>query len=229
MSKFHAKSTAYEVIDGHDLTGYEVIVTGGSSGIGIETARAFAKAGARVVIGARDLKKAEDVAQDIRQSTGNNQVEVMKLELDSLASVNDFVQKYLATGRHLNILVNNAGIMACPLTYTVDGFESQFGTNHMGHFALTLGLISALKEGKRKVGKNSRVVSLTSVAHFRSDIRFDDINFKSGDYDPWVSYGQSKTANCLFAVAITKLYSSDGVFSNAVMPGKILINYVFLP
>jgi NAD(P)-dependent dehydrogenase (short-subunit alcohol dehydrogenase family) len=220
--KFHAKSSALEVIQGHDLSKYETIVTGGSSGIGIETARALAKAGARVVIGARDLPKAEEVAKKLRDETKNAKIEVEKLELDSLASVNDFVKRYLAKKRPLNILINNAGIMACPLTYTVDGFESQFGTNHMGHFALTVGLLPALKEAAKLTGKKSRVVNLSSIAHARSDIDLNDINFKKRDYDPWVAYGQSKTANILFSVELTRLYASEGIVSNAVMPGGIL-------
>jgi NAD(P)-dependent dehydrogenase (short-subunit alcohol dehydrogenase family) len=220
---FNARSTALEVIEGHDLSKYEIIVTGGSSGIGVETVRALAKAGARVVIGARDLVKAEEIAKQIREETKNPQVEVEKLELDSLASVRDFVKRYLDKKRPLNILINNAGVMACPLAYTVDGFESQFGTNHMGHFALTLGLISALEEGTKVLGKKSRVVNVSSLAHVRSNIDFDDINFKHGRvYDPFVSYGQSKTANMLFSVELSKLYSDRGIFSNSVMPGGIM-------
>lgn len=144
------------------------------------------------------------------------------MDLDSLTSVNEFVKRYLAKTSSLNILINNAGIMANPLSYTVDGFESQFGTNHMGHFALVYGLLDALKEGARRVGKKSRVVSLTSAGHLYSDIVFDDINFKNRAYDPWVAYGQSKTANSLLAVAVNKLYANEGIIGNAVMPGGIL-------
>ena len=144
-SKYGPKTTAEEAIQGYSLAGYDAIVTGGSSGIGAETARVFAKAGARVVITARDMAKANDVLESIKKSTGNNQVEVMKLEIDSLKSVDEFVRKYLALNRPLSILVNNAGIMACPKALTKDGFESQFGTNHIGHHALTVGLLPALK------------------------------------------------------------------------------------
>lgn len=220
--KFHYFSTAAEVIEGHNLSNYECIVTGGSSGIGIETARALAKAGARVVIGARDIPKAQAVAKDIIETTKNAKVEVEKLELDSLASVRDFVKRYLDKKRPLNILINNAGIMANPLTYTVDGFESQFGTNHMGHFALTVGLIPALKQGHIKSGKNSRVINLSSIAHARSNIDLNDVNFQKRNYDPWISYGQSKTANILFSIALTNLYKDQGIVSNAVMPGGIM-------
>ena len=114
--------------------------------------------------------------------------------------------------------------MACPKEYTEDGFESQFGTNHIGHFALTVGLLPALKEAAKLTGKNARVVSVSSLAHARSDVDLDDVNFKTREYDPWVSYGQSKTANVLLAVALTNKYSKDGIYSNAVMPGGIMTN-----
>ena len=125
--------------------------------------------------------------------TGTNLIEAEELKLNSLKSVNEFVKRYLATGRVLNILINNAGIMACPLEYTEDGFESQIGTNHFGHFALTVGLLPALISGAKKIGKNSRVVNLTSIAHARADVDVSDINFKNREYDPWVSYGQVTT------------------------------------
>jgi NAD(P)-dependent dehydrogenase (short-subunit alcohol dehydrogenase family) len=222
---FGFETTAMEVIKAYNtnLKGYEVIVTGASSGIGIETARALAQAGARVIIGARDLVKAEEVAKDIRESTGNDQVEVEKIELDNLASVNDFVKRFLAKDRPLHILVNNAGIMACPLSYTIDGFENQFGTNHMGHFALTIGLLPALKRGVKESGRNVRVVVVASLAHKYGTVDFNDINFKNGrEYTPFISYGQSKTANILFSNALTKHFSSEGIYSNSLMPGAIL-------
>ena len=122
------------------------------------------------------------------------------------------------------MLYYQKGIMACPKEYTEDGFESQFGTNHIGHFALTLGLLPALKEAAKLTGKNARVVSVSSLAHARSDVNFDDVNFKTREYDPWISYGQSKTANVLFAVALTNKFSKDGVYSNALMPGAIMTN-----
>jgi NAD(P)-dependent dehydrogenase (short-subunit alcohol dehydrogenase family) len=114
--------------------------------------------------------------------------------------------------------------MACPLEHTEDGFESQFGTNHLGHFALTVGLLPCLKEAAKLTGKNARVVSLSSIAHARCGIDFDDVNFKTRQYDPWISYGQSKTANVLFAVGLTQRYAKDGIYSNAVMPGGIMTN-----
>ncbi|RNA44851.1 oxidoreductase [Brachionus plicatilis] len=167
------------------------------------------------------MDKLKQVAQDISKSTGNQLIETEHLELDSLESINQFVKKYLEKKRPLNILINNAAAMACPLKYTKDGFELQFGTNYVGHFALTYGLLPALKEGAKISGKNSRVVSVSSLAHVFSDIHFEDINFKNRAYDSWLSYGQSKTANSLHSVALTKLYSKEGIFSNSVMPGGI--------
>jgi NAD(P)-dependent dehydrogenase (short-subunit alcohol dehydrogenase family) len=219
-SKFGAKSTALEVVEGINLKGKEVIVTGASAGIGIETARALAKAGARVVIGARNLEKAEPVAKDIRQSTKNPNVEVEKLDLGSLASVNEFVKRYLEKKRPLNILINNAGVWETSKSYTVDGFETDFGTNHVGHFALTLGLIPALIEGYKQSGKKSRVVNVSSLAHAITDIVYDDINFKNREFNSRSAYGQSKTANILFSVALNHFYSDKGIVSNALMPGK---------
>ena len=224
VKKFSWDTTAYEVVENVDLTGYEVIVTGGASGIGVETVRALAKAGARVVIAARDVEIGEQVALSIIETTRNRQIEVELLELDSLESINAFVQRYLSKDRPLNILVNNAGVMACPLSYTKDGFEMQFGTNHVGHFALTLGLIPALKKGAQKLGKKSRVISVSSVGHRRSDIRYDDVHYKLRPYNDFESYGQSKTANILFSVELTKRYEHEGIVSNALMPGVIYTN-----
>jgi len=222
MSKnINSKSTALEVIDGHNLTGYEVLVTGGGSGLGVETVRAFAKANARVILAARDVAKAKQVADEIIKSTGNSKVEVEQLDLASLKSVRAFVERFLAKKRPLNILVNNAGVMASPLSYTEDGFENQFGTNHLGHFVLTKGLIPALKDGYKKSGKRSRVVSLTSMGHSFSNVNFADPNFKTTPYDKWVSYGASKTANSLLAVGVYKRYKNDGITAFAVHPGVI--------
>lgn len=214
---FGAKSTAMEVIAGHDLRGREAIVTGGASGIGVETVRALTAAGARVVIAARDRVKADGVVAMLRAETGNQTVEVGDLELGSLSSVRGFVERFLAQGRPLHLLINNAGIMATPLSYTEDGFESQFGTNHIGHFALTTGLLPALK-----AAGTARVVSLSSIGHRRSGMHFDDLNFRERPYEPFSGYGQSKTANALFAVGLTERYAADGITANAVMPGGIM-------
>ena len=178
-----------EVIQGHDLTGKEAIVTGGASGIGAETVKVLAKAGARVIIATRNLQQAQEVAQQLSKETGSNKIEAEKLDLTSLKSVREFSKNFLAKNRPLHYLINNAGVMACAQSYTDDGFEMQIGTNHFGHFALTIGLIPALKEGARQSGKNARVVNLSSVAHRNSKILFDDMHFKKSDYA--VSYKQA--------------------------------------
>ena len=214
---FGARSTALEVIAGHDLRGREAIVTGGASGIGVETVRALAAAGARVVLAARNQQQAEEVAATLRADTGNAAIEAELLDLASLASVRAFVERFLAQRRPLHLLINNAGVMATPLSYTEDGFELQFGTNHVGHFALAAGLLPALR-----AAGTARVVSLTSLGHRRSGIYFDDLNFREREYEPFLAYGQSKTANALFAVGLTQRHAADGITSNAVMPGGIL-------
>ena len=218
-SKFGFETKALEVVEGINLKGKEVIITGASDGIGVETARALAKAGARVVIAARNLQKAEPVAKDIRESTKNPNVEVEKLELSSLASVNEFVKRYLEKKRPLHILINNAGVWESVKSYTADGFETTFGTNHVGHFALTLGLIPALIEGFKQSGKKSRVVNVSSLGHAFSNIIYDDINFKTREFDSRLAYAQTKTANILFSVALNHFYSDKGIVSNALMPG----------
>lgn len=180
--RFGRTSTAMQVIEGHDLSGKEVIVTGGASGIGLETVRALAKAGARVVIATRNLQQAQEVAQRLMKETGSNKIEAERLDLASLKSVHEFSKNFLAKKRPLHILVNNAGVMACPLSYTEDGLEMQIGTNHFGHFALTMDLIPALKEAAKQSGKNARVVNVSSNAHIHSNIIFDDIHFKKTPY-----------------------------------------------
>jgi NAD(P)-dependent dehydrogenase (short-subunit alcohol dehydrogenase family) len=215
--KFGAHSTAQEVIAGHDLNGRDAIVTGGASGIGIETVRALAVAGARVIIATRDPAKGEAVASALRKETGRDRIEFRQLDLASLKSVGNFVAEFLALRRDLHLLINNAGIMAAPLSHTGAGLESQFGTNHIGHFFLTTGLLPALKAA----GK-ARVVSLSSLGHRRSDLHFDDLNFRHRPYDPWMAYGQSKTANILFAVGMTQRFLADGIITNAVHPGGIM-------
>ena len=216
-SAFGHRSTALEVIAGHDLTGRAAIVTGGASGIGVETVRALATAGARVTIATRDLPKAQSVAATLRAETGSERIEAALLDLGSLASVRAFVDQHLALRRPLSILINNAGIMATPFGLTPDGFELQFGTNHIGHFALTVGLLPALKAASK-----ARVVSLSSIGHRRSDIHYDDLNFERRPYEPFLGYGQAKTANALFAVGLTQRHAGDGITANAVMPGGIM-------
>ncbi len=216
-SRFGARSTALEVVEGIDLTGRSAIVTGGASGIGVETVRALAVAGAAVTIATRSQAAAADVAEMVTRAHPSASVDVLELDLASLASVRAAAATYLSRGTPLDVLVNNAGVMATPLGRTAEGFELQFGTNHLGHFAFTVALLGAL----RRAG-GARVVSLSSIGHRRSDLVADDPNYLHRDYDRWEAYGQSKTANALFAVALSERFAADGILSNAVMPGGIL-------
>ena len=213
---FGAQSTAAEVIAGIALTGRRAIVTGGASGIGIETARALVGAGAEVTLAVRNTEAGERTAADIIASTGNKQVLVAPLDLADQASVAALVAGWNGP---LHILVNNAGIMASPLMRTPQGWEMQFATNHLGHFALATGLHHALA-----AAGGARVVSVSSSAHHRSPVIFDDIHFEHRPYEPWAAYGQSKTANVLFGVEATKRWASDGITVNALMPGGIRTN-----
>ncbi len=215
-SNFGHDTTTDEVLAGIDLTGKLALVTGGSSGLGAETARALAAHGAAVVLTVRDLAKGEAVAADIRGATGNDNVTVARLELDSLASVREFAQGFLAAHDSLNLLINNAGVMACPYAQTRDGFEMQFGTNHLGHFLLTALLKPALL-----ATSSARVVALSSRAHHMASIDFEDIHFARREYHKWVSYGQSKTANALFAYELNRQLAPQGVTAFSVHPGVI--------
>ena len=217
ISKFGAGTTTSEVLAGIDLSGKVALVTGGSSGLGRETARALAEHGARVILTARDVPKGEAVAGDIRSAAGNAQVEVEELELGSLASIRAFAQRMLVRHDRLHILVNNAGVMACPSAKTTDGFEMQFGSNHIGHFLTTCLLAPALRRGAP-----SRVVSVSSRGHHLSPVVFDDIHFEHRPYHKWLSYGQAKTANVLFAIALERRLATHGVHANALHPGAIM-------
>ena len=216
-TNFGYDTTTDEVLSGIDLTGKTVLITGGSSGLGAEAARAMAVHGAKVTITARTLEKGQPVADQINDALDDKRVDVITLELGSLKSVRACAEAYLETHDTLNILVNNAGIMACPEAKTEDGFELQFGSNHLGHFVLT-GLLAPLLI---KAGEGSRMVSLSSTAHHMSSVDFDDVQFESRDYHKWVSYGQSKTANALFAVGLDQRLKDKGVRAFSVHPGVI--------
>ena len=213
---FNAESTAAEVIAGVDLSGRRAIVTGAASGIGVETARALAGAGAEVTLAVRNPEAGQSAAEDLVASTGNKQIHVATLDLADQSSVAAFTAAWEGP---LHILVNNAGVMAAPETRTPEGWELQFATNHLGHFALATGLHDALA-----AAGGARVVSVSSSAHLRSPVVFEDIHFRERAYDPWLAYGQSKTANVLFAVEATKRWADDGIFVNALMPGGIRTN-----
>jgi NAD(P)-dependent dehydrogenase (short-subunit alcohol dehydrogenase family) len=213
-TSFGATSTADDVLEGVDLTGKRAVVTGAASGIGLETARALAAAGAQVTIAVRNLEAGRQAADEIAAKAGRSAVTVAHLELTDRSSVEAFVHGWRGS---LDILVNNAGIMALPeLHRTPEGWELQFATNHVGHFRLSLGLHDALA-----AAGDARIVSVSSNAHRRSPIVFDDIQFDRRPYEAWSAYGQSKTANVLFAVEAAKRWASDGIITNALMPGGI--------
>lgn len=209
QTAFDATTTAAEIVAGVNLSGKRAIVTGASSGIGIETARALVQAGADVTLAVRDVEAGARVARDI----GTDRVHVAELDLSQQSSIATFASAW--RGR-LDILVENAGIMASPEKRTAEGWEMQFATNHLGHFALALGLHAALKEAG-----HARVVVVSSVGHINGDIQFDDPNFERHPYDPWKAYSQSKTANILFAVEAAKRWKADGIAVNALNPGRI--------
>jgi NAD(P)-dependent dehydrogenase (short-subunit alcohol dehydrogenase family) len=211
-SGFGYHSTAAQVIDGISLDGKLAVVTGGYSGIGTETTRALSGAGATVVVPARR----PDAAAGALDGIAN--VEIAELNLDDLDSVKAFADDYLASDRPIDILVNSAAIMASPETRVGPGWEAQFATNHLGHFALANRLWPALAAA----GDGARVVALSSAGHRRSPIRFDDLMFESGDYEKWTAYGQAKTANSLFAVQLDALGQDAGVRAFAVHPGGIM-------
>ncbi|MEV4753869.1 SDR family NAD(P)-dependent oxidoreductase [Micromonospora sp. NPDC049559] len=211
---FGAESTADEVIAGVDLAGRRAIVTGGASGIGVATARALARAGAEVTLAVRDVEAGRRTAAEITAGTGNRRLLVAPLDLADRASVADFVGGWHGP---LHILVNNAGVMAPPLRRTADGWELQFATNHLGHFALATGLHGALA-----AAGDARIVSVSSVGHTVAGVDFDDINFERRPYEPFVAYGQSKTANVLFAVEASRRWAADGITANALNPGRIM-------
>jgi NAD(P)-dependent dehydrogenase (short-subunit alcohol dehydrogenase family) len=209
-SGFGYRSTAAEVVAGVGLSGTTAIVTGGYSGLGLETVKALAGAGADVVVPARRPEHA-------RQQLEGVEAEVDELDLSDLVSVRSFAQRFLDSGRGLGIQINNAAVMACPEARVGPGWESQFATNHLGHFVLTNLLWPALVDGG-----GARVIALTSTGHKISPIRFDDINFETTPYDKWVAYGQAKTADALFAVQLDALGQVHGVRAFAVHPGGIL-------
>lgn len=209
-SRFNFFSTAADVIGNLDLKGKIAIVTGGYSGIGLETARVLAQAGASVIVPARTVEKAEETLAGIPN------IELETLDLMNYSSINDFVNRFLSSGRQLDILINSAGIMAPPLMRDERGYESQFATNHLGHFQLTATLWPALKKSG-----NARVVAVSSRAQRLGGINFDDPNFEHTEYDKWKAYAQSKTANILFALGLDELGKEYGVRAFAVHPGLI--------
>jgi NAD(P)-dependent dehydrogenase (short-subunit alcohol dehydrogenase family) len=209
-SGFTAASTADDVLEGIDLTGRNVVVTGGHVGLGLETTRALSKAGASVTVGVRSPERAAPALGGIER------VRIEQLDLLDPASIDAFVARH-TDGRPLHLLINNAGIMGGELVRDARGYESQFATNHLGHFQLTNGLLPALR-----AANGARVVEVSSWGHHLSDIRWDDPHFETGDYDGMVGYGQSKTANVLFAVELDRRFSGDGIRGYSLHPGGIV-------
>jgi NAD(P)-dependent dehydrogenase (short-subunit alcohol dehydrogenase family) len=219
-SPYGAYTDAGEVATGHDLTGVSAVVTGAASGIGVETARALATAGAQVTLAVRNLAAGEAAVADIERTAGPGRASVGPLDLSDLASVRAFAAEWGAAPLH--VLVNNAGVMACPLGYTANDLEMQIGTNHFGHYLLAALLAPALMNGAQDRGRAARVVALSSIGHRRSAMNFEDPHYRRRPYDKWEAYGQSKTANALFAVGFDARFQDRGINANAVMPGGIM-------
>jgi len=214
-ASFGAQSTTDEVLAGVDLSGKRILVTGVSAGLGVETARALAAHGAQVVGAARDLAKAEAATAEVRtQAANGGGLEIVKLDLASLASVRAAADGLVAAGKPFDVVIANAGVMATPFGKTADGFETQFGTNHLGHFVFVNRIASLMKPG-------SRLVNLSSSGHRFSDVDLDDPNFDHTPYVEFTAYGRSKTANILFAVEFDRRHKARGVRAAAVHPGGI--------
>ncbi len=214
---FTASSTAADVLDGHDLSGLRAVVTGASSGLGAESARALVAAGAEVTLAVRDVRAGAAAARAIARSVGAPPPPVAVLDLADRPSVARFVDSW--TGP-LHLLHANAGVVTGGLERTSEGWELQFATNHLGHFALATGLHRALAEGAADRGE-ARIVPVSSTAHMRADVDFDDLHFERRDYDPQIAYAQSKTANSLFAVGATQRWARDGIVANSANPGGV--------
>jgi len=208
---FGTNTTVDELLPGLSLDGKVAIVTGGHSGLGLETTRALSNAGARVIVGSRDIRRASAAVAALKN------VEVAHLDLSSATSVDRFADAFISANSALDILINNAGVMATPLTRDSRGYESQFAVNHLGHFQLTFRLWAALKRAR-----GARVIALSSLGHRFSGVDLEDPNFSARPYDKWVAYGQSKSANSLFAIELDKRGLSHGIRAFAVHPGRIV-------
>jgi NAD(P)-dependent dehydrogenase (short-subunit alcohol dehydrogenase family) len=214
-NSFGASSTTDEVLQGINLSGKRVLLTGVSAGLGVETARALAAHGAVVIGAARDLSKAQAATEHVRaQATGGGSLRLVQLDLASLDSVRRCADGLLAAGEPFDVIIANAGVMACPKGTTVDGFETQFGTNHLGHFVLVNRIVSLLRPG-------SRLVNLSSAGHRYADVDLEDPNFEHSPYAEFTAYGRSKTANILFAVEFDRRHKASEVRATALHPGAI--------
>lgn len=213
---FGATSTTEGVLSGIDLGGKRILITGVSAGLGVETARSLAAHGAQVVGAARDLAKAEAATAQVRKdaATHGGSFELVALDLASLASVRACADRLLAKGEPFDVIIGNAGVMATPFGHTADGFETQFGTNHLGHFVLVNRIAPLIRAG-------GRLINLSSAGHRFSNVDLEDSNFERTPYDPFIAYGRSKTANILFAVAFDRRHRKRGIRAAAVHPGVI--------
>ncbi|HIF92751.1 MAG TPA: SDR family NAD(P)-dependent oxidoreductase [Myxococcales bacterium] len=217
MSGFDKDTTTDEVLDGLDLSGRRIVITGTSSGLGLETARAMASKGGAITMLARSVEKNEAAASRVREQVPGVDLETREIDLTSFESVRACAEGILEAHDKIDILINNAGVMVCPYSTNADGFENQLVSNHLGHFLLSVLLTPALIRGAP-----ARVVELSSGAHGMSDFDFDDPNFAHREYNPWVAYGQSKTANALFALEYNRRLSDRGVSAYSVHPGVIM-------
>jgi NAD(P)-dependent dehydrogenase (short-subunit alcohol dehydrogenase family) len=216
---FNNESTTDDVLAGLDLSGRRFVITGAASGLGEESTRALAAHGASVLMLARDPAKNDEAAARIRAEVSDADLTLDVLDLADVASIRAFAARFLEAGQPIDVLMNNAGVMACPFGHTADGFEMQFGTNHLGHFELTRLLAPAVI-----AGTEPRIINLSSAAHGISDVDLDDPNFEHTDYDAWISYGRSKSANALHALALARRLADDGVLAYSVHPGGIMTN-----
>ena len=219
MSEFGWGSTTDEVLAGQDLAGRTVFVTGANSGLGQETARAMAARGAEVIMAGRDQAKLDEAVAAIHAQHPEAQLETLTVDLTDLENIRAATSRARQRFGKIDILINNAGVMATPFLHTHDGFEMQFGTNHLGHFALTGELFPLIERGHLK-----RIVNLSSRGHHIAPVGFDDPHFQHRPYDPWASYGQSKTANVLFTVGLEQHFAVLGIHAYAVHPGGIQTN-----
>jgi len=219
MTSFGFESTTDDVLDGIDLSGRRIVITGAASGLGEESTRALAAHGASVLMLARDAAKNEAAAERVRAAVPGADLSLDVVDLADVASVRSFAARYLESGSPIDVLINNAGVMACPLGRTADGFEMQFGTNHLGHFELT-----RLLEPAVIAGEGPRIVLLSSAAHGIADVDLDDPNFDRTEYDAWVAYGRSKSANALHARSLARRLDEAGVLAYSVHPGGIMTN-----
>ncbi|MDZ4275268.1 MAG: SDR family NAD(P)-dependent oxidoreductase [Erythrobacter sp.] len=219
MSTFSKDSTTDEVLAGKDMAGQTVFITGANSGLGQETARAMAACGAHIIMAGRDQAKLDEAATAIRAQHPDASIDTIICDLGNLSSIRACGDEARKRFTAIDLLINNAGVMACPLMHTADGFEMQFGTNHLGHFALTAELLPLIEAGNAK-----RIVNLSSRGHHFAPVDLDDPNFTERPYDPWQSYGHSKTANILFTVGLEARFAANGIHAYAVHPGGIRTN-----